>query len=405
MQAEILDRVPTLPTKRLGIRECLGLVLADDVVAAHDVPPFANSAMDGYAVQAADVATAPVSLTVVDELAAGQVPSTEVTPGSAIKIMTGAPIPEGADAVVKVEDTETSGTSVTVRTAVEPGTAVRPAGGDVPAGTRVLTSGERIGPGHLGVLATLGVAWPEVSTRPVVAILSTGDEVVPPETRTLSPGTIRDSNRLLLRGLLDAFGAVVVDHGIVGDDPATLRRVLGHAAANADVVISSGGVSMGDHDVVKAVFGDGDAVAFHRVAMQPAKPLGFGDVDGRPYFGLPGNPVSVVVAFEQFVRPALLAMMGAGKLFRPRVAGRLAEPVRTDPAKVVFLRMATRRDGPRRLASLSGGQSSNVLSALAAADAFGVVPVGVGSLDAGAEIELEMFRWPEERTRSEVFGE
>jgi molybdopterin molybdotransferase len=405
MQSDILDAVPVLAPARIGIRECLGLVLVDDVVAAHDLPPFANSAMDGFAVRAADVATVPAVLRVTEEVPAGAVPTTRVEPGTAVKIMTGAPMPAGADAVVKVEDTEGAGDDVRVMAETPVGTAVRPAGGDVSAGTIVLEAGTRLGPAHLGVLASLGVAWPGVSRRPVVAIMSTGDELLPPETTELAPGAIRDANRFLLRGLLEELGAVVIDRGIVPDDPVMLQRVLGHAAQEADVVISSGGVSMGDFDVVKQVFAGAGEVAFHRVAMQPAKPLGFGTIGGKPFFGLPGNPVSVVVAFEQFARPAILRMMGARRLFRPRVTGVLLDGTRTDPAKTVFLRVETTYDGGTWQARLSGGQSSNVLSALAAADAFAVVPAGIEGVEPGSPVELEMFRWPERRTREEVLGD
>jgi molybdopterin molybdotransferase len=406
MQAEVLARSPLLPLQDVALREALGLVLADDIVASEDLPAFANSAVDGYAVRAADVAAAPTTLPVLEEVAAGAVASQGLVAGAAIKIMTGAPIPVGADAVVMVEDTEPAGRDVCILVSVEVGAAVRPAGGDVAAGVTVLESGTRIGPAHLGVLASLGVPWPPVRRRPVVAIVSTGDEVVPPETATLGPGKIRDANRFLLRGALEELGAVVIDHGIVPDDAAGLARVLGHAARGADAVVTSGGVSMGEYDVVKLVFaGDGD-VAFHRVAMQPAKPLGFGTLDGTPFFGLPGNPVSVVVAFEQFLRPALLHSMGARRLFRPRVRGIIVDDVRTDPAKEVFLRVVTNyQPGSGWEATLSGGQSSNVLSALAAADAFAVAPVGVGQVTAGMELDFEMFRWPATRTREEALDE
>ncbi len=403
-QAEVLDAVPRLEARRIGIREALGLVLAEDVRASHDLPPFENSAMDGYAVRAGDVTDAPVALAVVDEVAAGSVASSTVTGGTAIKIMTGAPLPDGADAVVKVEDTEAIAPDrVKILTSVEIGTAVRPAGGDVPAGTTVLRKGERLAPAHLGVLASLGEAFPMVSKRPVVSIMSTGDEILPPETKDLGPGKIRDANRFLLRGLLEELGAVVLDHGIVPDDVPSLSRVLDRATRESDVIVTSGGVSMGEYDVVKEVFAGIGEVEFWRVAMQPAKPFGFGSLGGKPFFGLPGNPVSVVVAFEQYLRPALLHMMGASALFRPRVDGVLGESVRTDPAKVVFLRVRARYENGAWTARLSGGQSSNVLSALAAANAYGVVPVGVGSLEGGDPVELEMFRWQESRTREEVF--
>lgn len=404
MQRGVLDAVGRLPVERIGLREVHGLVLAEDVIAGTDVPPFANSAMDGYAVRGEDVAQVPATLVVIEEVAAGAVPAREVESGTATKIMTGAPLPLGADTVVKVENTEPGGPDEVVITAVTPpGTSVRPAGGDTRAGSLVIEAGTRLTPLHVGVLSAIGEAWPPVRRRPTVALMSTGDEVMPPETGRLGPGQIRDANRLPLRALLEELGATPVDYGIVPDDATALRQVLSHAAAACDVVISSGGVSMGDHDVVKEVFADAGSVDFHRVAMQPAKPLGFGEVGGTPFFGLPGNPVSVVVAYEQFVRPALLAMMGSEVLFRPRTPGVWEESISTNPDKTVFLRVATRLNPDGKWAvRLSGGQSSNVLTALAAADAFAVVPVGVADMAEGDTVELEQFRWPETRSRSEV---
>jgi molybdopterin molybdotransferase len=304
-----------------------------------------------------------------------------------------------------VEDTTPADGSVTIETGAPSGTAVRPAGGDVPEGTVVLEPGERLGPAHLGVLSSLGVARPTVRRRPAVAILSTGDEIEPPETTTLGPGKIRDANRFVLRGLLEELGAVVIDHGIVGDDPGNLTRVLGHAAANADVVLTSGGVSMGDYDVVKHELRKLGTVDFWKVAMQPAKPFAFGRIDATPLFGLPGNPVSVFVAFEQFVRPALLHMMGAQALYRPRVPATIEHDVATDPEKTVFLRVvATQAPDGSWSARSAGGQSSNVLSAMAAANAFAVVPRGTADVAAGGTVELELFTHPSVRSREEALG-
>ncbi len=403
-QRDVLAAVPPLPVVEVPLREALGLVLAADVVAAHDVPPFANSAMDGYAVQARDTEKAPLTLQVLEDVPAGYAPRTEVEPGTAVKIMTGAPLPAGADAVVKVEDTVPGEGEVRILGPVAAGTAVRPAGGDVAAGTVVFTAGERLGPAHLGVLASLGVAEPRVRMRPRAAVFSTGDEVQPPETDHLRPGWIRDSNRPLLCGLLAELGAEVLDYGIVPDDAALLRDTLAKAGDEADAVFTSGGVSMGEYDLVKAVLAELGDIEFWQVAMQPAKPFAFGLLGRTPFFGLPGNPVSVMVAFEQFARPALLRMMGALRLFRPRVRGRLAAAVETDPAKTVFLRVRAFPSEYGWTAELSGGQSSNVLSGLAGANALAVVPAGVGGVPAGAEVELEMFRWPESRTAEEAFG-
>jgi molybdopterin molybdotransferase len=235
--------------------------------------------------------------------------------------------------------------------------------------------------------------------------LSTGDEVVPPETATLGPGKIRDANRFTLLGALQEVGAKVLDFGIVGDDADELRKRLAAAAADADVVVSSGGVSMGEYDLVKHLLAELGSVEFWKVAMKPAKPFAFGRLGETPFFGLPGNPVSVAVAFEQFLRPALLHMMGATQLFRPRLVGVLEDAVYTDPQKEVFLRVTVRAgdDGALR-AHLSGAQGSNILSALAAADAFAVVPVGIAGLEAGSLVHLEMMRMPAARTAEEVFG-
>jgi len=403
-QQDVLDSVSPLPVQQVTLREARGLVLAEDITAPHNIPPFANSAMDGYAVLAADVADVPVTLKVIEVIAAGSVPTLAVVPGTAIKIMTGAPMPEGADAVIKVEDTDGGVAAVEIRAGAAAGTAVRAAGGDIATGTSVLVAGTRLTAPHLGVLASVGAAFPKVGRRPVVAIMSTGDEVMPPETGELGPGMIRDTNRPTLRGALEDFGAVVVDYGIVADDAVILNQTLGHAARNADAVVTSGGVSMGEYDLIKQELASLGTVGFWKVAMQPAKPFAFGSLGGTPLFGLPGNPVSVFVAFEQFLRPALLAMMGAGKLFRPRLAAVAGEVFETDAAKTVFVRAAVRRDGPNLVATRSGGQASNQLMALALADAFAVVPVGTSRVEQGDAVELEMFRSPESRTAEEALG-
>lgn len=391
---DVLSAVRPLPVEATPLDDCVGLVLADDVIAAHDVPPFANSAMDGFAVRAADVAAPPVELPVLEDVRAGSVPTQQVAAGQAIKIMTGAPVPVGADAIVPVENTEPSPGGIRILESVEPGTSIRLAGGDVAAGSVVLGAGTALGPAHVALLAGVGASSPAVHRRPRVAIMSTGDELRPPSTETLEPGQIRDSNRPLLRACLVAAGATVLDLGIIGDDEGQLREALSRAAAEADAIATSGGVSMGEYDLVKAVLTELGGIEFWRVAMQPAKPFAFGAIDGVPLFGLPGNPVSVFVAFEQFMRPALRKMMGHTALHRPRIQGVMDEPVSTNPEKTVFVRVALGwMDGVPH-ARLSGGQSSNVLTALALADALAVVPVGVGNVSAGETVELEMIHWP-----------
>lgn len=404
-QRDVLASLDQLPTEHVDLADARGLALAEPIVAGHDLPPFANSAMDGYAVIAADLASPPVELPVLEDVPAGSVPSQKVTTGTSIKIMTGAPMPQGADSVVPVEDTEPGQGTVRILSSVPAGESVRPAGGDVSAGTVVLAAGERLTPARMGVCASLGYHRPLVRRRPRVAILSTGDEIVPPHTEVLQPGKIRDANRFTLRGALEELGAEVLDYGIVGDDFDELRLRLAAAAADGDVVVSSGGVSMGEYDVVKHLLREMGSVEFWKVAMKPAKPFGFGRVAGTPFFGLPGNPVSVAVAFEQFLRPGLLHMMGASRLFRPRLKAVLDHDVSTDPEKVVFLRVnLTPGDDGLMRARLSGGQGSNILTALAAADAFAAIPVGIADLPAGTMVDVEMMHMPEARTAAEVTG-
>ena len=403
VQSDVLDAVDPMDAAEVGVEHATGLCLAEDVVASHDVPPFTNSAMDGYALKAADTHPAPTALRVIEDVAAGHVAGGVVSSGAAIKIMTGAPLPEGADAVLKVEDSAQEGSQVTINRAVEIGENVRLAGGDLAAGATVFEKGTRLTPHHLGVLTSIGVGRPLVHRRPVVAVLSTGDEILPHDA-PLTPGKIHDSNRPQLLALLADLGVETIDLGIVEDDPEAVLTALRRGAAEADVICTSGGVSMGEHDVVKAVLGGSGEVDVWKVAIKPAKPFAFGRVDGKLFFGLPGNPVSVVVAFEQFARPALLKMMGAMRLFRPRLRAFLADDVHTDPAKTVFLRMVASIEDGVWTAAPAGGQASNQLTALARANAFGVVPVGTGDLPAGSDIEMEMFRWPETRTAEEVLG-
>jgi len=398
-QIDVLDVMPTMASEKISISDALGRVLTEAAIATTLVPPFPNSAMDGFAVRSADVDGTTVTLPVNEDVPAGTVPRLVVEPGTVTRIMTGAPMPEGADAVVAIEDTESADRStVTFTKAIESGINVRPAGGDVTPGDVVVEPGVRLTARHLASLASVGIS-PVVSKMPVVALMSTGDEVVEPETEPLGQGKIRDTNRVLLRGVLEDLGVPYVDMGIIGDDVDELRSAYTRAAEVGDVIISTGGVSMGDFDFVKQILLDSGSVEFWRVAMQPGKPFAFGNVGGVPLFGLPGNPVSTFVSFEQLVRPALLHMMGARSLFRPRVPGVMGEDVHTTDQRDVFLRvMLAESDDGTFVVVRSGGQSSNVLSALAMADAFAIVPRGVSDLSAGDPVELEMFSWDERRT-------
>lgn len=386
-----------LGTETIPFDEGVGRVLAEAIVSSEDVPHFANSAMDGFAVRATDVSEPDAVLEVLADLPAGQVASVSMSDGQAIRIMTGAPMPDGADTVVRVEDTAAEGDKVRIHTVVEEGTYVREAGGDVRAGQVVFDPGLRMGPIHVGVLATLGLVEPVVSRRPRVGVMSTGNELQPPATQDLAPGMIRDSNRPMLVGLLEDAGAEVIDYGRIGDDADELRAALGRAAVETDAIVTTGGVSMGDYDVTKLVLREEAGVDFIKVAMKPGKPLAFGRLGGAPFFGLPGNPVSVVVSFEQFVRPALLTMQGASAVLRPQMTIAAGERLVTDPAKTVFLRVRLEGDGAALRATQAGGQASNILSVAAVADAFAVVPIGVETIDEGEPVLIELFRSPETR--------
>jgi molybdenum cofactor synthesis domain-containing protein len=297
---EVLVVMERLDPEVVDLVDGLGRVTAEPSVSAVEVPPFSNSAMDGFAVVSSDVSVTPVVLDVLEDVAAGSVPTLDVTSGAATRIMTGAPMPIGADAVVKVEDTRVdSDASVTILEGVDPGVNVREAGGDVHTGDVVVPAGVRLTARHLASLASAGIR-PIVARMPVVAIMSTGDEVVEATTVELVPGAIRDTNRIMLRSVLGEMGVPTIDLGIIGDDIGELSAAYESAADQADVIISTGGVSMGDYDFVKHVLGDMGSVEFWKVAMQPAKPFAFGAVNGVPLFGLPGNPVSTFVAFEQF---------------------------------------------------------------------------------------------------------
>ncbi|HSM67688.1 MAG TPA: gephyrin-like molybdotransferase Glp, partial [Ilumatobacteraceae bacterium] len=357
------------------------------------VPPFDNTAVDGYAVRAVDVAVVPVELVVVDEIAAGAAPTRAVGPGEAIRIMTGAPIPAGADAVVMVEDSDRIGDDrVRLTRSVPAGAAVRRAGDDVRVGDVLFGAGTAITPAVDAVLASVNARSVTVRPRARVAVLSTGDELVD-DGSPLQPGQIRESNKTMLAALLAEAGCEVVDLGVVRDDEAELERVLRDAAARCDAIVSSGGVSMGDYDVVKAVLGRIADMTWMQIAIKPAKPFAFGRLDGVPIFGLPGNPVSSLVSFELLARPALRRMMGHGRLTRPHlVAVADAELGRQPDGKVHFMRVNGDfgDDGRYHVRPVSA-QGSHQLAATALADAMAVVPDGPG-VPAGGDVAVLLLR-------------
>ena len=428
-RAQVLAAIPAaLPAEMVALSNSLGRVLAADVVAATDLPPWDNSAMDGYAIRAADVAgateAAPVLLRVAGEVAAGSASETAVLPGRALRIATGAPMPPGADAVVAVEQTtplaadgsagprgrEATGplpARIRVHEATLPGRSVRRRASDLQLGRAVLAAGRAIGPAELAIIAAGGVARVAVHARPRVAVLSTGDELRRSGS-DLGAAGIPDSNGPALVALCAAAGAEARHLGIAPDRLEPTLEMLRSAIVDADLVIVSGGVSVGPYDVVRGAFAQVGTVDLWRAAIQPGKPFAFGTAprgEHRPgppvlLFGLPGNPVSVFVTFEVFVRPALRRLAGRTQaaLLRPVDAAVLEEAVTKSIGRRAFLRVAALRDpatgAPVRDAAgrvrvaLAGGQESHQLSALAAADGLAVVPESVASLPAGAGVEL-----------------
>jgi molybdopterin molybdotransferase len=393
VQRAISTSVERLHPRAVALDDALGLVTSVPLSSDVTVPPFANTAMDGFAVRAADTAGAPVQLTIVGDLPAGRDPAgLRVGAAEAIRIMTGAPIPEGADAVVMVERTRlVDDRTVEVEIAVGVGNHIRPAGEDVQPGDEVFPAFTVLGPGHLGLLATLGMRRVPVFPAARVGVLSTGDELVdgPEELR---PGQIRDANRHSLMALVRGAGCVPVDLGVVGDDEGEVRARIEKGVADCDALLTSGGVSMGDWDPVKVVLRElaaGTDTSF-QVAIKPAKPLSFAVVGGTPVFGLPGNPASSMVSFELFARPALRAMMGHPDVERPRLTAVAAEPFRRGPdGKLHLVRVQLRFDAEsgRYRCRSAGGQGSNLLRSMAAADALALVPDGDG-IDAGQVVEV-----------------
>jgi len=391
------------------VADALGLVTASEIISSEAIPQFANTAMDGFAVRSADVADAPCELRVVETIAAGHAPQVTVGPGEASRIMTGAIIPPGADAVVMVERTSLvtpsstanpnstaadgsasgNGAAETVRVevSVPPGNHVRPVGDDLHAGTHVFAAGTELTAGHLGVLCSLGMTEVEVFPRLRVGVLSTGDELVD-DGSPLRPGQIRDSNRRTLLALAQRVDVVPVDLGLAPDDPDEIETAITTGVQTCDVIVTSGGVSMGDFDYVKAVLDRVGDMRWMQVAIKPAKPLAFGTVGDVPVFGLPGNPVSSMVSFELFARPGLRSMMGHPDPVRPTVEATAAEalPRRAD-GKTHFMRvLATPADGGVEVRS-AGGQGSHMLWAMAKANALAVVPDGDG-VRAGGSVEV-----------------
>ncbi|HEX3157345.1 MAG TPA: gephyrin-like molybdotransferase Glp [Gemmatimonadaceae bacterium] len=391
--AQVMAELRPLPSVELPLADAAGCVLAQAVVSPLDLPPWDNAAMDGYAVRAADVAGAsaehPVTLRVIETIAAGGAPARRVGVGEAAAIMTGAPVPAGADSVVRVEDTDGGVERVVIGAGRDAGRNIRPRGEDVREGEAVLPAGIELRGAQLGLLASVGVARPLVHRRPRVALLSSGDELVPVErfAEVRDGRRIVGSNAYALAALVREAGGEVVDLGIAPDAPAALRERV-RAARGCDLLVTTAGASVGAHDYTRRVLDElGAELRFWRVRIRPGAQLAFGVLDGMPWLGLPGNPVSALVTFELFARPAIRRMLGHRHAFRRPVTVQLAEPLRTAGGADFLLRAVVERDvGGAYVARLTGPQGSGMLSSMARANALLVVDAATPTLDAGARV-------------------
>jgi molybdopterin molybdotransferase len=409
---KVLEHIEVLGAEESPILGCLGQVLAEDGVSEINIPPLDNSAMDGYAVRAADTKGAspksPRLLRVIDTVVAGSISKTKVEPGTAIKIMTGAPLPVGADAIVKFEDTDRSGrekdsTEIGILVELTPGQDIRRSGEDVAKGSLVLKEGTLIRPAEVGVLASLGRGTLKVFRRPVVAILATGDEVVD-ITQSLPEGKIYNSNSYSLAALVTRYGGIPHILGIAADVEDSLLNRL-HLGLEADMLVTSGGVSLGDYDIVRDVLAKEGEIVFWRVKQKPGKPLAFGMINALaegggarkiPLFGLAGNPVSAMLNFELFARPAMLKMMGRKNLDKPVIEAIMEEPIKNTDGRRIFARAVVRKRGGNYFARLTGPQGSGILTSMTLANGLVVVSEDRPGVKKGDSVPVIMLDWGEE---------
>ncbi len=401
--ARVLKDILPLPPENHSLTETLGRILASDITADVDIPPFPNSSMDGFAVRAADTTLAakanPVQLRITMDIPAGAVPEGLLGIGEAARIMTGAPMPDGADAVIPVENTDIHWTpgadialpeTVTIFRALHPGDYIRPAGEDMHIGDIVLHAGTVVGPAEIGVLAALGRTPVPVIRQQRVAILSSGDELADND-EPLERGQLRDSNSYTLAALITAHGGIPLRIPIARDKLNDVRRRFREALdLQPDLILSSAGVSVGAFDVVRAVIDELGSVTFWRINLRPGKPLAFGQVGGIPFFGLPGNPVSAMVTFDVFVRPVLLRLGGRADT-APAVSAILAEDLRSDGRRS-YLRVRLSRENGHYIARLTGTQSSGALMSMVHADGLLIVPEGVTQASAGSSFTVRLLR-------------
>ena len=387
----MLDTIPILPSEKRGILACTDYVLAEELHATENIPPFDNSAMDGYAVRAADVKNAteknPAVLSVVETIAAGYAPTKQVAAGQASRIMTGAMMPQGANAVIMQEVTQQNGDEVKIFESIDTAGNVRFTGESVAEGQQVMGKGKHLRPPEVSMLASLNCVEATVHRKPTIAIVSTGDELTP-LGEPLEPGKIRDSNRYGLYAQVEEAGGIPIDMGIAPDDEAETERIFRAALAKADALITSGGVSVGEHDVVKTVLAKLGEINFWRVAMKPGKPQAYGIADGKPIFGLPGNPVSSLVVFELFVRPALLKMAGHKNLLRPTFKATLTEAITNRDGRVNYMRAILKVSDGEITAQTTGPQGSGILHSLVLANGLITIPTAT-TLHAGEKVDAQ----------------
>ena len=391
--ARMLETVTTVVEQEsLPVRDALGRVLATEIVSNIAVPAHRNSAMDGYALQAADVPVAGTAdLKIVGSAFAGKPFRGKLKRGEAVRIMTGAVVPDQADVVVMQEQAPSNGEYITIDGRHKLGQNVRAAGEDIPLGTAVLHAGRRLGPADLGLIASLGVASVQVKRRLRVAFLSTGDELRS-VGEPLELGEIYDSNRYTLYGMLNRLGVDIVDCGVVRDEPEALRTGLRDASTDADVLITSGGVSVGEADYIKEILAQIGNVRFWKVAMKPGRPLAFGNIGDAIFFGLPGNPVSVMVTFYQFVQPALLKMMGGDPQSMPLFKARAANVLKKRPGRVEYQRGILANDDTGDIVvHTKADQGSGILSSMSNANCFVVLPMDSARVEAGDVVAVQPF--------------